>query len=240
MEHGIRLVKEKLLLIIWLVMGILFIVPMEVKAEETVVFKNITGEEAKQVLKAINIRACDINKLKKLPIEELLVSDDWLAIGVQGVIGGKSENAVGVFDTKGNLKYAVTFDTTGTHGLIYDNESDSLVIYIPRANTYYTFNSNGALIQIEGFDSKKGIKKTDAKFVDSEGNEYFLSSGIGIGKLFVTDKTIVIRKNTDGNQSVFFQTDYSSYGSILKVLPIILIICIVLFLECKYSIFSKQ
>lgn len=223
-----------------LAMGILLAFPKDVDANETIAYKNITEKEAQQMLQSINIRACDINKLKKLPIEGLLVSDDWIAIGVQDVINGKSENAVGVFDIKGSLKYAFTFNTTGIHRLFYDNKSDSLILYIPRASTYYTFNESGTLTQIEGYDSKKGVKKTEDRVMDGEGNTYFLSSGTGIRRLFSTDNTIVVKKSIDGSQEVFFQSDYSSYGYALKILPVFLIIMLVLFLEYKYSIFSKK
>lgn len=236
-----RLIKKLRLVAALLIMSIFLASPVDASANETdnIIIKNITEEEAQKLLQSVSIRTCGINALKKLPIVELLVSDNWVAIGAQDVIEGKSENVVGVFDIKGNLKYALTFNTTGTHKLYYDNESDSLVLYVSRASTYYTFNSNGFLTSIEGYDSKKGLKKENKNFVDSEGNEYFLSGGIGINKVFATDMTTVIRKDTDGYQEVFFQTDYSSFGFLLKCIPILLMILLVLILECRFHVFSK-
>lgn len=242
MEYYIKLSNKMKLIVALFLMGIFLTNPIESKAEETetIIIKNLTEADAWKVLQSVNIRACDIDVLKRLPIIELLVSDRWVAVGAQDVIEGKSENAVGVFDIKGNLKYAITFNTTGTHKLYYDNETDSLVINISRASTYYTFDSNGILTSMEGYDSKKGLKKEDNRFRDCEGNEYFLSGGIGIGKFFATDMTTVIRKNTEGVQEVFFQTDYSRFGFLIKCLPTLLIIIIVSILEYKFHIFSRE
>ena len=154
MEHNCRLSKA-------ISMGVLIIVIIcfggkNVYAQDdlTITLVDLTLEEAERKYLSVSPRLVKQEILECNPIEQLIVADNWIAVGT-------TKKVVGVFDLDGRYRYSIAFTTDGRYYMYYDEETDGLMILVAQSSVYFTFDKNGTLIQMKGRDIERGeYKKT--------------------------------------------------------------------------------
>lgn len=178
-----------------------------VKMENSIV-KGIFEDEAKTRLSDIALRDSDLEALKEGLFTEILIADDWIAVG-------NKNNVIGVFDNSGELKYCIRFTTTGMYKLLYDINADGLVIGISRNNTYYSFDINGNLYQITDYTDRYVDSFSDSLEQDTSGNYYFLKTKRLAKTLFLKQSTLVIKRGEE--ESLFLESDSQYKGRALSL-----------------------
>lgn len=204
--------------------------------------KNLTEEEVKTIMHSVTLRVSDVDALKQLPLRELVVADDWVAVGGQNQSAGTYSNVVGILDLQGNVEQVFAFNTSGGYQLYVDEKRQNLVLYIARSGIYCTIDRDGTLRQVEGDTpaAAERYRKQGKNFTDQDGNAYYLSAGSKGKDLVFPNKTAVMKRTGAGAEEVFFETDYSQGRWAMTIVPFLIMIGIVLFLEWKYHIFENR
>lgn len=149
------------------------------------------------------MRDSDLEALKEGLFTEILIADDWIAVG-------NKNNVIGVFDNSGELKYCIRFTTTGMYKLLYDINAGGLVIGISRNSTYYSFDINGNLYQITDYKDRYVDSFSDSLEQDMSGNYYFLKTKRLAKTLFLKQSTLVIKRGE--GESLFLESDSQYKG----------------------------
>lgn len=201
MEHCKKTIQIEAF-IIFLVLFV-FCKCVDVQADDinfnNVILYGLTEEEAEARLQSASIRYSSEEELKDSLFEQLLISDDWIAVG-------NNNKVVGVFNYAGELKYCIKFATTGMYSLYYDSNIDGLSIKIVRNDTYYTFDSNGHLMKIMDYRDNNTKGLLDSQQMDKNGNRYYLKSERQISSLFLKRSINVIKCGAEEN--VFLKSKY--------------------------------
>lgn len=179
---------------------------------------------SKELINKNKLRYCTEKEFEKMPLKDILVGNQWIALLFQNVEAGRMENVVGVYDTQGIFRYAVTFSTTGSCSLASDIEKEYLTIQIIRNMTYCTFDCSGTLINICS-ESPEGYQVVDNSLNDGNDNLYYLTAGNDLKDFFFSSKTIVKRKDKNGNIEIFFKSDYKNNVPIVPIFSILICIC---------------
>lgn len=168
------------------------------------IIKGISEDEAKTRLADTALRYSDLKALKAGLFTELLITDDWIAVG-------NRNNVIGVFDNSGRLKYCIRFTTTGMYTLQYDAGADGLVVDISRNETYYSFDTKGELYQITDYKDGYIDSLSGSLRQDEAGYRYSLKTKRLAKSLFLKQRTLVIKSSGTGDM-VFLESDHQYKG----------------------------
>lgn len=193
---------------------------------------------SKEMINKNKLRYCTEKEFAAMPLKDILVGKQWVALLSQDVEAGQMKNVVGVYDTQGRFRYAVTFNTTGSCSLSCDNEKEYLTIQIIRNMTYCTFDCSGILINICSESPEKYLA-IDNSLMDGNNNLYYLTAGNYLKDFIFSSKTMVKCKDENGNIGIFFKSNYKNNGLIILILSVL--ICSSFFIVgWKVKIFSKS
>lgn len=224
MEHGAR--RVRLLFIISIIFTIIFFQNNVVYADESrlpsIELINLSQEDAERRYLNVVPRRVGQDIMKNIPLQQILVSDNWIAVG-------NDEMVIGVFSLTGEFKYSIAFSAEGLYRLYYNVENDGLIIFIGQNNNYYTYNSFGELIQMEGLDLERGgYEKYKPDNVDAEGNRYYLSTGNKLLDFISRAYPKIIKESPNGDKEVLWNCGYKwfqlRYSFMFIVLGILFII----------------
>ena len=136
MGHDSKIMK----VIVIFIIGLSFLAYSSKKvyadSQNTITLVNLTEEEARKKYILVAPRMVRKELLEKKLIEQIIVSEDWIAIGTESKV-------VGVFDTNGCYKYSIAFSADGIYYISYDEAKECLTVFIANGGTYFSFNEKG-------------------------------------------------------------------------------------------------
>ncbi len=199
MGYDSRVVKMIAIFAIGIILFISSVNRVYAEPENTVTLINLSEEEARKNFLLVVPRIVRETLLEKKLVEQLLVTEKWIAIGTENKM-------VGVYNTDGSYKYSIAFTIDGLYYISYNKEMDCLTVYVAKANTYFSFDDKGQLIQMEEKNSKKPLNVFIPEPVDANGCEYYLSIGNKLLDKICFGYPKVMKIDTSGLESVFWDS----------------------------------
>lgn len=197
MGYDSRVVKMIAIFAIGIILFISSVNRVYAEPENTVTLINLSEEEARKNFLLVVPRIVRETLLEKKLVEQLLVTEKWIAIGTENKM-------VGVYNTDGSYKYSIAFTIDGLYYISYNKENDWLTVYVAKVGTYFSFDDKGQLIQMEG--RKRTLKLFIPELVDADGSEYYLSTGNKLLDKVCFGYPKVMKKDTSGLESVFWDS----------------------------------